>query len=108
MIFIAYYLDSVGNRLVCTVSFLILCTMVYLFWRAPDAINRRLHREVLKAHYQACTQCGYCLHGLPAEHKCPECGNDYDFDSLEREWQRWFETGSVKSDTEGVPASKES
>src|SRR5262245_12509714 len=29
-----------------------------------------------------CPHCGYSLNGLPREHRCPECGFEYDANTL--------------------------
>ena len=35
-------------------------------------------RERSMSHEIACPACGYSLHGLPAQHTCPECGLGYE------------------------------
>ncbi len=37
-----------------------------------------------------CLECGYSLKGLPAKHKCPECGNDFDIAMVQESWKKYF------------------
>jgi hypothetical protein len=49
-----------------------------------DSVNRSCLRSDVSedALLQDCPSCGYCVRGLPVEHKCPECGFEVD-----RRWQ---------------------
>ena len=53
-------------------------------------INRRTRDVVWEWAFKMCTQCGYHLAGLPSEHVCPECGNQYTAADLECEWRKWY------------------
>lgn len=50
---------------------------------------RKFARRVSEEEYMCCVRCGYSLRGLPTEHKCPECGQEYDALSLRSEWGTW-------------------
>jgi hypothetical protein len=47
----------------------------------------RIHRQ----NRELCLQCGYNLHGLPAQHTCPECGTVYEIESVKAEWKAFFD-----------------
>ena len=48
------------------------------------------YRRFLKEHqWLVCMRCGYVLEHLPPCHKCPECGDAYDFEALRLSWQEW-------------------
>jgi uncharacterized paraquat-inducible protein A len=51
------------------------------------AINRD-RAEVRRAEYKLCLHCRYNLNGSPPAGACPECGQAYRHDHLERCW-RW-------------------
>ena len=38
---------------------------------------------------ESCPWCGYCLRGLPREHRCPECGFSYERGAVVAERPRW-------------------
>ena len=44
---------------------------------------------------KTCPKCEYSLVGLPAPHRCPECGLEYDEFSCEWENRRWRRAGRV-------------
>lgn len=45
-------------------------------------------KQVKELQLEACTKCGYALKGLPAKHRCPECGKSYDLYHIKLEWSR--------------------
>lgn len=48
------------------------------------------YQRFLRAHnWSVCPHCGYVLQSLPAVHKCPECGEPYDLDSVQSRWHEW-------------------
>lgn len=51
---------------------------------------RRLEKEIQSNNLEHCLECGYPLKGLPAEHRCPECGEPYDIEVVRRTWERYF------------------
>jgi hypothetical protein len=51
---------------------------------------RKVRRLVHNADYRLCLRCGYSLGGLPDQHKCPECGIEFDADSLRAQWEHWL------------------
>lgn len=53
-------------------------------------INRRLRKKVLDNEFRVGIDCAYCLRHLPAKHRCPECGAEYDVIELEHKWVAWY------------------
>jgi len=47
----------------------------------------RLTKRVQGADCLLCPKCTYALQGLPDEHRCPECGLNYNHDVIRRVWQ---------------------
>lgn len=55
------------------------------------AVQYRLYRRrARRARYELCTNCLYPLDGLPDQHRCPECGVEYDRDACRQLWQAWL------------------
>jgi len=52
---------------------------------------RRFRAEVRSNNLEHCLECGYPLKGLPAEHRCPECGEPYSMETVRQTWRRYFE-----------------
>ena len=53
----------------------------------------RRYQRFLKEHeWLVCMRCGYVLEHLPSCHKCPECGDAYDFETLRACWQEWLDS----------------
>lgn len=63
---------------------LLLIILVLQYWR-----ERRLKSRLLGADYRLCERCAYNLTGLPARHRCPECGSAYDIEQTRAIWKRW-------------------
>ena len=80
----------IANR-TSTLIFLILWGVLMLILDlGPRWVQKQLRKKVVANNYQVCTYCGYGLCKLPAEHRCPECGNQYDLCRVRNEWQEWF------------------
>ena len=47
----------------------------------------RFERFLIAHSWFVCIRCGYVLEGLPAHHRCPECGSPYDRAKSERTWK---------------------
>jgi len=48
-------------------------------------------RLLLKNEWRICVACGYSLRGLPDRHQCPECGTEYEIETLAQQWHAWIE-----------------
>ena len=46
-------------------------------------------RRLKKDNYEVCLNCGYLLHGLPDNWRCPECGAGFDKKLLKENWLKW-------------------
>lgn len=57
--------------------------------RAYRRSKRRFCATVSRDGFQVCVECGYLLRGLPNAHTCPECGCQYDKDTLTATWTNW-------------------
>jgi predicted RNA-binding Zn-ribbon protein involved in translation (DUF1610 family) len=61
-----------------------------VFPRLLKRAVRRLGAEIQGNNLEHCLECGYPLKGLPAEHRCPECGCAYDIAGVRETWRRYF------------------
>jgi predicted RNA-binding Zn-ribbon protein involved in translation (DUF1610 family) len=61
-----------------------------VFPRLLKRAVRRLGGEVQRNNLEHCLECGYPLRGLPAEHRCPECGEAYNIDVVKETWRRYL------------------
>jgi hypothetical protein len=50
--------------------------------------NRRLIRRLTAAGYLLCWQCGYDLSATGGAGRCPECGREFQAESLRALWKR--------------------
>lgn len=41
-------------------------------------------------NYEACLNCGYDLHNLPEQHKCPECGTAFEIQATRQRWREFL------------------
>ena len=64
--------------------------LVVLAIRGVWFSTRRFHKKLKRHDFNVCLQCGYPLAGLPAKHKCPECGASYEMDQLGQTWRSVF------------------
>lgn len=64
--------------------------MILLTNLGGRSVNGRMRRHVLDNEFRVCIDCGYSLRNLAEEHRCPECGVQYDASELERAWRAWF------------------
>jgi uncharacterized OB-fold protein len=65
--------------------------VVFLTARAVAAVREKTwswRTRVEELDYEACLKCGYALKGLPARHRCPECGRKYDLYKVKLQWTR--------------------
>lgn len=70
-------------------SMLLLGSAVLAASAVKIAIAMCTHEELLRReHYAMCGNCGYSLHQRHGYVKCPECGHQYDFDSVKLYWIR--------------------
>ena len=70
---------------------LVLCTVPALMYAPALLLRRSVKKAVqraLKEGGQSCLNCGYDLRGLPEKHVCPECGFEYDLESVRQAWRK--------------------
>ena len=48
---------------------------------------RAVVRAARSVGWSMCERCGYDLRGLPEDHKCPECGQQYDLNKTRALWR---------------------
>ena len=84
--------------------FLVSADPVSLFWKflvpiwivqiVAHSVNRRdrrwLHKRVKENDYMVCDNCAYLLVGIGESGVCPECGQAFEVESLQKTW-RYFE-----------------
>lgn len=46
----------------------------------------RIVRKLIRQDFAQCFECGYCLTGLPEQHRCPECGARYELKHVRERW----------------------
>lgn len=69
---------------------------ILLFIIAFVIRQQRLVRRVAESDGFLCLNCQYDLHGLEDSGECPECGEDYQREDLERRWNLWL-LGNTKN-----------
>lgn len=64
---------------------------ILLDWILLARFEHRLARQLREHDRLLCTHCGYPLRGSEPHGRCPECGSEYDHDSLRVAWTnlRW-------------------
>jgi hypothetical protein len=50
----------------------------------------RFQRFLVAHNLLICLRCGYVLEQLSSCHRCPECGDPYEFQALRLSWQEWM------------------
>jgi len=58
----------------------------------PHVQTRRWLERARRHDGLICPQCGYVLKGLPEEHRCPECGREYDLRHVRDQWREWMDS----------------
>lgn len=102
----AYHIVSIAPahfRIMC-VAWMCGLFPAALIW-AGASIRRlkRIRRVVRQYEYLICLQCGYSLRGLPDHYQCPECGMQFDHESLRQAWQQKLGEKSAKPKNRGQP-----
>ena len=62
----------------------------YVRWQLFDRHLDRLRRRLIYENRWICLRCGYSLNGLPFDHRCPECGQEYEITETQRAWAAWL------------------
>ncbi len=77
--------------------------MLFLFIPAGMLLaawmGRKINRLITQAHkarYALCIECGYCLTGLPDQHRCPECGTPYEIEQVKRRWSEYLASRAAR------------
>ncbi len=83
-----------GDALVYALAFsLVAVLFAYGIWRHFGSGNvTRLCRQAAENDCCLCLHCGYSLRGLPAVHRCPECGATYDIEEVKQRWSACLAT----------------
>lgn len=70
--------------------FLILMVALVISF-VPRRLTHSL-RMYMEAHnWCVCPSCGYLLDDTLPQHRCPECGRQYDVASLRNQWELWLQ-----------------
>jgi len=87
--------DSFTRRRIERFGFVILGTSLVVHVAVYACGVRKARGEFarfLEQHAgKVCTTCGYVLTGLPAESRCPECGDHYLVSHVVAYWREWLE-----------------
>ncbi|HPD28489.1 MAG TPA: hypothetical protein PLL20_00725 [Phycisphaerae bacterium] len=65
----------------------VICFLI-LPWSRKEIVV--LLREAGANDCRLCLHCGYNLKGLPAQHRCPECGSPYEIEQVKRTWSEYL------------------
>lgn len=82
---VALAVDLLGPDWACALRWPARCGIIFITPAIMFHRARVLHR-VGARQFMVCPECGYDLHGLEGEQRCPECGKRFNVDSLRREW----------------------
>jgi len=64
--------------------------VIILLCAAPSFLRmRKLCYRLKEAEFRICAECGFDLRTLPDKYQCPECGTDYDYEILTKQWKEW-------------------
>lgn len=88
-----------SSKLALVVLILVWGLVMLLMDLTARWINKRVRKNVLANEFRICINCGYRLRNLPARHRCPECGTQYDAIELERKWRDWFSRDYASTNT---------
>lgn len=89
MVFEIYMNQASALRIssaIMMLTLLYVCVIEFFIGRSV----RRFNDMVAMSGHMLCVGCGYDLSGLPEEHKCPECGQDYIASELREFWIIWL------------------
>ena len=59
-------------------------------WKLHGRHVRNTCLRALECELSLCLECGYSLVGLPAIHRCPECGREFALDETKSTWKQWL------------------
>lgn len=72
---------------------LVICFLI-LWWSRKEITA--LTREAEANDCRLCLRCGYCLTGLPDQHRCPECGTPYEIEQVKRRWSEYLASRAAR------------
>lgn len=79
-----------GHQYIAFAGLAVLC-VVYKVWKTLGVGGvSGLCREARGNDCCLCLHCGYSLKGLPAEHRCPECGTPHEIEDVKRKWSAYL------------------
>jgi len=83
-------------RIVTPLLNLIMQGTLFILWFVWPRIEfRRMSRELEGQKYELCLGCAYPLKGLPANHRCPECGREFRLEDVQAAWMYWTTHGRL-------------
>ena len=60
---------------------------LWVRWMLYGRHVRAVAVRALQSELAICLHCDYSLSGLPAQHRCPECGRPYDLAETKSKWR---------------------
>jgi len=79
-------------RIVC---YLPIMLYILLWSIARRKLKSRFEMRLEKYNNKICIYCGYPLEGLPDEHQCPECGQQYNIERVVYQWSEWVKYDKI-------------